>query len=137
MKAQLPLICALSSGVHVKSVGVALGAIALLSIGIAFTVLALSGDGEEPEPISDPVGPGQFDVGFTLGSTTRTLEDGSTRNLEFHVWYPAEPAGPELPHSLLANFPLQARVGVAAAKGPHPLIVSSHGAGGRRWVICS
>jgi dienelactone hydrolase len=113
-----------------KRAGLALGAIALLAIGVAFGMLALDGDGDKREPTPDPVGPGQFDVGFTLGSSMRMLADGSTRAVEYHVWYPAEPADPDLPHSLLANFPLQARVAATPAKGPHPLIVFSHGAGG-------
>jgi predicted dienelactone hydrolase len=108
----------------------ALGGLGLLSAAAAFVVFATSPNREKPEPMLDPVGPGQLEVGFTLGSTTRTLANGSTRNLEYHVWYPADPAGPDLAHSLLANFPLRTRVGAEPAKGPHPLIVFSHGAGG-------
>jgi dienelactone hydrolase len=113
-----------------KRTGLALGAIALLTIGIAFIVLGLGDDGAKPEPTRDPVEPGEFDVGFTLGSTMRTLADSSTRNLEYHVWYPAESAAVDLPHSLQANLPLRSRVGATPAKGPHPLIIFSHGAGG-------
>jgi dienelactone hydrolase len=72
---------------------------------------------------------GPYVVGFTVHYFTRTLADGRPRKLATDIWYPSPPEQPNDP-PMTDQF--KAKLGIAPSNDKrHPLVVFSHGYGGR------
>ncbi|MGB7317503.1 MAG: hypothetical protein WBC85_06000 [Planktotalea sp.] len=96
---------------------IALGSGAALFIGAAWLMSS------ETRPIPDT------DVGFT----TLSFEvDHRNKALDLHIWYPTDAQGPA---ALIAQnalfYGFHAHADAAPREGKHPLVVFSHGSGGR------
>jgi dienelactone hydrolase len=105
--------------------------ITLLIAAVVATGVALRPSASRTEPtMHDPVTAGPFRVSFSQGSVSRILSDGSTRAVQYDVFYPllGPRTRPEV--AVLANFPVSVQSGGQPAPGKLPLIVFSHGTGG-------
>lgn len=80
--------------------------------------------------------------GFAVGATTITVDDPTReRPLTVEVWFPIEPGAAGEPHryDFVTGDYYESPVAVtadadAAASGPFPLVVYSHGSGGLRYI---
>ena len=95
---------------------------------------------EAPLPEFVPVGLGEFGV----GATTIVIDDGERdRSLTVEVWFPIDPAdaaaGTAHAYSFITGDTYVSAHAVsaeltAAAPGPFPMVVYSHGSGGLRYI---